>query len=121
MADLKEEVRLVRSKAGNAASIAELWDDLEGLFRDHTEELSDASLSLRLAVTDLNRSLALKLEEGRYSPLTEDAPADVTISAKDKDMLAFFSGKLNPAMAVLFGKIKVQGDLKALAPLSRFL
>lgn len=41
----------------------------------------------------------------------DDQAADCTISVKMADLLALMSGDLNPMSAVMFGKIKISGDM----------
>jgi putative sterol carrier protein len=40
-----------------------------------------------------------------------DAPAECTISVKASDLAELMTGKLNPMTAVMFGKIKIAGDM----------
>lgn len=42
---------------------------------------------------------------------TEDKDADCTVSVSQEDMEALMSGDLNPMMAFMGGKIKVDGDM----------
>jgi putative sterol carrier protein len=41
----------------------------------------------------------------------EDQPADCTISVSQSDFIELVTGKLNPMMAFMGGKIKVDGDM----------
>jgi putative sterol carrier protein len=41
----------------------------------------------------------------------EDLPADCTVSVSVEDINALMSGDLNPMMAFMTGKIKVDGDI----------
>jgi len=40
-----------------------------------------------------------------------DAP-DLTLAAKANDILEIFTGRLNPTRALLFGKLRVTGDMR---------
>jgi acyl-CoA dehydrogenase len=42
---------------------------------------------------------------------TQDADADCTISVSEENFQKLISGKLNPMMAVMSGKIKIKGDM----------
>jgi len=48
-------------------------------------------------------------ENGKVS--NEDKEADCTISSSLSDLQKIISGDLNPMSAVMFGKIKIKGDM----------
>ena len=50
----------------------------------------------------------------------EDKAADCTISIKEEDFIKLVSGKLNPMMAFMSGKIKVAGDMSVAMKLQSF-
>ena len=52
---------------------------------------------------------------------TTDAPADCTIKLSLEDLEALVAGELNPTMAFMSGKIKVEGDMSVAMALSQFL
>jgi putative sterol carrier protein len=52
---------------------------------------------------------------------TTDAPADCTITLSLDDLDALISGDLNPTMAFMTGKIKVEGDMSVAMALSQVL
>jgi beta-galactosidase/beta-glucuronidase/putative sterol carrier protein len=73
----------------------------------------------------LNRSLGFNLEgEGFYCLVLEDghcratageAATDATVQLKPADALKILSGDLNPMVAVMTGRVRISGDMKALA------
>ena len=75
----------------------------------------------------MNKSVAFHLEgEGIYRLVIEngscraevgDAPSDASIHLKPDDAVKLISGDLNPMVAVMTGRVKISGDLKALAVL----
>jgi putative sterol carrier protein len=75
----------------------------------------------------MNKSVAFHLEgEGIYRLVIEngscraeagDAPSDAVIHLKPEDAVRLISGDLNPMVAVMTGRVKISGDLKALAVL----
>ena len=52
---------------------------------------------------------------------TADAPADCTIILSLDDLDALISGDLNPTMAFMTGKIKVEGDMSVAMALSQII
>ena len=52
---------------------------------------------------------------------TTDAPADCTIKLSLDDLEALISGDLNPTMAFMTGKIKVEGDMSVAMALSQLI
>lgn len=52
---------------------------------------------------------------------TEDAPADCTIKLSLDDLQDLVSGELNPTMAFMQGKLKIEGDMSVAMALSQVL
>ncbi len=52
---------------------------------------------------------------------TTDAPADCTIKLTLDDLEQLISGDLNPTMAFMTGKIKIEGDMSVAMALNQFL
>lgn len=52
---------------------------------------------------------------------TADAPADCTIKISLDDLESLISGDLNPTMAFMTGKIKVEGDMSVAMALSQVI
>ena len=52
---------------------------------------------------------------------TVDAPADCTIKLSLEDLEALIAGDLNPTMAFMTGKIKVEGDMSVAMALQSLL
>ncbi|MCS6934273.1 MAG: SCP2 sterol-binding domain-containing protein [Chitinophagales bacterium] len=52
---------------------------------------------------------------------TEDKPADTTISVSVDDLMGIINGSVNPMMAFMSGKIKVQGDMGLAMKLQQLL
>ena len=44
-----------------------------------------------------------------------DLPADATVTIKPKDARKVLTGRLKPVVALAMGKVKISGDLAALA------
>jgi putative sterol carrier protein len=60
--------------------------------------------------------------DGTTTPPTvtnDDSPADVTISASVEDFKKLMDKSLNPQMAFMSGKIKLQGDMMAAMALQK--
>ena len=52
---------------------------------------------------------------------TQDRDANTTIALSSKNLEKLLQGKLNPAMAAMTGKLKVQGDMSLALKLANFL
>ncbi|MEI5681245.1 sterol-binding protein [Mesorhizobium sp. CGMCC 1.15528] len=52
---------------------------------------------------------------------TTDAPADCTIKLSLDDLESLVAGELNPTMAFMSGKIKVEGDMTVAMALSQVI
>ena len=52
---------------------------------------------------------------------TTDGPADCTIKLSLDDLESLIAGELNPTMAFMTGKIKIEGDMSVAMALSQFL
>lgn len=52
---------------------------------------------------------------------TVDAPADCTIKLSLENLEALISGDLNPTMAFMTGKLKVEGDMTVAMALSQVI
>ncbi len=57
---------------------------------------------------------------GKISPGTAPA-ARCTVAATDKDFLSIVNGKLNPQMAFMSGKLRIQGDMGLAMKLQQIL
>lgn len=51
----------------------------------------------------------------------EDANAKCTVTVKDEDFMKIVSGKLNPQMAFMSGKLKIGGDMSLAMKLGELL
>lgn len=52
---------------------------------------------------------------------TTDAPADCTIKLSLDDLESLVAGELNPTMAFMQGKLKIEGDMSVAMALSQVL
>lgn len=52
---------------------------------------------------------------------TTDAPADCTIKLSLEDLQSLIAGDLNPTMAFMTGKLKVEGDMSVAMALQKII
>ena len=52
---------------------------------------------------------------------TQDAPVDCTIKVSRSDLEELIAGELNPTMAFMSGKLKVEGDMSVAMALSQVI
>jgi uroporphyrinogen-III decarboxylase/predicted lipid carrier protein YhbT len=65
-----------------------------------------------------DRTYRLFIEQGKCCLEISDGPADASMAANSKNLLALFTGKLNAMAAFMTRKIKFDGDLKLLGVLT---
>jgi putative sterol carrier protein len=89
-------------------------------------DLASVTDRIRSAVGDnsgLGKTVRLDFIDGASSPnsvTNEDKPADATVRISWDDFIALSEGKLDPMMAFMQGKLKIDGDMmiaQKLAPL----
>ena len=120
-ATLKQDIDAMYKLADQCRTLTQLVPALCEVLKRHEQELSGVSYSYRLHATDTGFCGAFRLEKGRFTQLTDSEPMDVTISGSEANLLAVFQRKLNPAAALLFRKIKVNGSMAALTKMADFL
>lgn len=111
---------MLEEGSGNL-TFRQVLDGLAGLIERYSAIFTDISASYRLTAADSGITRSFALKGGTYLPLGESEPVDVTITGKEQHLLAVFNKKLNPAGALLTGKIKVKGSLAALNALAAYL
>jgi putative sterol carrier protein len=93
-------------------------------------ELSEITERLQKAVTasgGFDRTLTVDLKGGGYIHIAgaqvtnENAPADCTITVAKEDLEAMVRGELDPTMAFMTGKLKIDGDMSVAMKLQPIL
>jgi putative sterol carrier protein len=90
------------------------------------QDIAD-KISPRVATSGFDRSV--KFDTGSDGVIvidgatvsTTDAPTDCTIKLSLDDLEALIAGELNPTMAFMTGKIKVEGDMSVAMALSQLV
>lgn len=81
----------------------------------------------RVAGSDFDKSIKFDLGEDGVivmdgqSVTTEASDTDCSITMSKDDFISLISGELNPAMAFMSGKLKVDGDMSVAMKLSQIL
>lgn len=93
-------------------------------------ELSEITERLQKAVAasgGMDRSLTVDLKNGEYihiegTQVTNDnAPADCTVVVAKDDLESMSRGELDPTMAFMTGKLKINGDMSVAMKLQPIL
>lgn len=99
-------------------------------FDEFLADLPEAAMKARESLRGQNGTFRLNTRQGRSFfillrdgevtlPQEYQGTVDCTVTADEQDILAMLSGKLNPAKALLFGRVKVQGSMTKLLALAR--
>ncbi len=81
-------------------------DEITARFKEAVGTDSGLGKSLKF---DLKGDGFIHIDGG--SVTNEDAPADCTVQVSKEDFESLAAGKLDPTMAFMQGKIKIQGDM----------
>ncbi|MBE5804375.1 MAG: SCP2 sterol-binding domain-containing protein [Clostridiales bacterium] len=101
----------------NYATLDDFLRDLPALAREHRQEL-EGRAALILLQTNQGRSVLVRLRDGEVTfPTSCGEEPECTIIAGEEDLMGIIAGKLNPAMALMFGKVKIKGNPKPLLEL----
>ena len=117
----KQDIEAMYALAEQCDSLTVLMPALCDVLRNNEVSLADLTYSYRLSATDTGYRYAFALDHGRLVEPDESDPVDVTVTGLERNLLAVFKRKLNPAAALLLGKIKLSGDRSALLKLAAFL
>ncbi len=87
-----------------------------------TEKVSGVSLPRKVKL-DLGASGAILIDGTSTPPSVSrsDSDADVTLSLSESDLQKILDGDLNPQMAFMMGKLKVDGDMSLAMQLGQIL
>ena len=122
MADpFKQKIEQLYAFADTCDRLELLFPALFTVLRDNGGALAGVTNAYRLRATDTGTTSAFALRDGIFAELTSADAVDVTVTGSEKNLLAIFQRKLNPATGLLLGKIKVQGSKAALLKLGAFL
>ena len=80
----------------------------------------------KVASAGFDRSVKFETSEGVVvidgaTVSTTDAPADCTIKLSLEDLESLVAGDLNPTMAFMQGKLKIEGDMSVAMALSQII
>lgn len=117
----RKDIDAMYALALQCDSLAALVPALCDVLRRNGDSLAGVTYAYRLVATDTGYVCAFSLEDGQFAERSPDDPTDVTVSGPESNLLAVFQRRLNPAAAMLFGKIKVRGSKAALLKLAEFL
>ena len=117
----KKDIEHMYAFADQCDSLAVLLPALCDVLRRNEVSLTDLTYSYRLVASDTGYRFAFALDHGRLVERSDSEPVDVTVTGLERNLLAVFKRKLNPAAALLLGKIKLNGDRDALMKLAAFL
>lgn len=121
MADLREEIRILRDKAAQGEGLESLLRGIAQALKNHPDECANISASYRFQASDTGVGLAFRMDKGAYAPIGDGEAATVTVTGTQDNLMKLIRGELNPVKALLLGRVKIQGNKDALMALAAFL
>ena len=89
-------------------------DDFPALCEEAKDRLKGHDGAFRLETREGGVYEAEIFSDGRVAVGALSKAPDCTVTASERDRLAIIQGSLNPAKALLFGKIRVKGQVTRL-------
>ena len=117
----KQKIDALYAFADTCDSLDAFVPALHDVLRNNDGALAGVTDSYRICTTDTGYTSAFALRDGVYAELAPTDAVAVTVQGSEKNLLAVFQRKLNPATGLLLGKIRVQGNKAALLKLASFL
>jgi putative sterol carrier protein len=121
---------VIANRAGTAHSVIEApRQDKRNETRRTAMSVQEIADNIRSRAASAGFDRSVKFDTGSDGVIvidgatvsTIDAPTDCTIKLALDDLEALIAGDLNPTMAFMSGKIKVEGDMSVAMALSQFL
>ncbi len=117
----QQELHRMLEAGSGEQTLAQVLDGLIELLSRHEDTFAGVTGSYRLNASDSGTRRGAALADCHYRARDDAEAADVTITGKEKHLLAIINKQLSPAAALLTGKLKVKGSLAALNTLAAFL
>ena len=117
----KQDIDALCRFANQCKSLDALTPELGNVFLRNAGALAEVTYRYRMVGADTGYRFAFALDHGCYAVLTDTDAVDVTVTGAETNLLAIFQRKLNPVNALLFGKLKLNGNKTALVKLADFL
>ena len=92
-------------------SVEQIFTDMEGKFRSDKAQGLNATFQFNITGDDGGTWNAVITEGNATLNKGEADSPNVTITSTSDDWVKIVSGTMNPQMAFMTGKLKVQGDL----------
>ncbi len=85
-------------------------DKITEKLRSRVDEIAGLNKSLKM---DFGADGVVRIDDSQSPTVidNQDLPADCTILVSMNDFLDMANGKINPQMAYMMGKLKVEGDM----------
>lgn len=118
---LHQEIEAVLAQARDGSTLQSLMDAFCLALSRHPEALRGFTARLRLAATDTGRTCSFSLSDGVYTPLTDSDAVDAALLGTEDALLRVVCGRESPALALLRGRLRIEGSKAVLLRLGDLL
>lgn len=119
--DLQRDIRALYQDADTGLGLPALMDGVCAALARYPDALKSINGRYSICAADTGFTCAFALNGGVFSVLAPKEPVDVSVSGRERDLLAVFRRELSPLTALLCGKVRVHGDKAALMRFAEFL